>query len=140
MKKILSAILLSILSLILIAGFALAATWSFKFPIIISDSSNVTKSYYPILIPNGGTNLSAYTPTGMDTNMQEGSSARKYMMSTDKVATVVPSLGGGGRVTHDLYTGYSPAQTGFPIIVGDAGYITTSDSANLEPSDNFSFS
>jgi hypothetical protein len=64
--------------------------------------------------------------------MQIGTTSAKFMLSTAKVMAVVPSLLGYSSQTLDLYTGYVPPISHFSVIVGEDGYITTSDHADLE--------
>lgn len=139
-RKFISAFIAVVLVL-LISTVALAA-YEFKFPTIITDTSGVTRAYYPVLLGYGGqalVNAGKIDANGLDTNMQIGSSSEKYMMSTTQVAAVIPNLPAGGKSTVDLYTGYTgpPATTGFPVIVGDHGYVTTADAAALELTNNF---
>jgi hypothetical protein len=125
-RRILSALALSILSFSLIAGTTLAA-WGFAFPINVVDTSATGRTYVPVLTGVTGASLASsgyMTATGTDTNMQIGSTSVPYMLSTTQIATVVPTLGAGSQATLNLYTGYSPVQTDFSIIVGQDGYIT----------------
>jgi hypothetical protein len=76
------------------------------------------------------------TDNGTDTNMQIGDTSIKYMLSTTNVTAVIPSLAADGEIPVNLYTGYSPEQTSFAIITGEDGYVTASDNADWEVSDN----
>jgi hypothetical protein len=131
----------TILASLLISGtVAYASTWTYYFPITIVDTSNTTREYLPVLVGQGGSNLVSQgysTVNGMDTNMQDGTTNRTFMMDTTKIGTVIPSLPSGGKVTYNLYTGYSPVQTSFPVIVGMTGNITTTDNVNMELGANF---
>jgi len=123
----------------LVGGVVYAATWEYKYPIIITDTSNVTRSQLPVMLGFGGQNLvnaGKIATSGNDTNLQIGATSIKYMMSTTNVTAVLPILPSGGQSTTDMYTGYAPEQTGFPIIVGNNGYVSTTNDADLEWSAN----
>jgi len=136
--RIIRAILLSLLALLMVVSIALAA-WEFKFPTTIEDASGGARTYYPVLMGFTGQQFvdnGKIDATGLDTNMRVGSNDIKYMMSTTNVAAVMPALPAGGFTTADFYTGWTPNQTGFPLVVGEDGYIYTSDAAGLEPGAN----
>ena len=139
MKRLFKAVLLAILVLLL-TGNTVMAAWDYLFPTTLVDTSNTTRAYYPVILGYGGQTLidsTKISADGLDTNMQIGSADIKYMMATGNVTVVLPSLPIRGVVTASLYTGYTPLQTGFPIIPGDGGYVTVLDDASIEPSDNF---
>ena len=136
------SILLASALTLLLSAVVYAQTWEYRFPTSIQDTSGVSRPYYPALLGYGGTALvdaGKINADGLDTNMQIGSSDIKYMLATAQTGVVLPSYPAGGLVTTNLYTGYAPAQTEFPIIVGEGGYITTPDAAALEPADDFDF-
>lgn len=142
MRKIVRSLLLALMAFALVSSTVLAA-WEYLFPVVVVDTSNTTRPYLPIILGfNGQTLVDAdkISASGNDTNMQIGSSSIKYMMSTTHVTAVIPSLPSGGMATADFYTGYSPEQSGFPIITGSGGYVTVSDNASMEPSNNFTLS
>jgi hypothetical protein len=125
----------------------LATSWNYYFPIIITDTSGVARTNVSVLTDIQGTSLigSNYiNANGTDTRMKLHSAGNitdtdePYMMGTTQIPIVIPSLPASGSVEYDLYTGCSPVQTSFPIIVGNGGYITTADNAALEPGENFS--
>ncbi len=139
LKRLFKSVVLAVLAFVLVTSTVLAA-WAYLFPITIVDTSNTTRSYYPVMLGfNGQTLVDAakISSNGTDTNMQIGSSSIKYMMSTTNVTAVIPSLPSGGVVTTNLYTGYTPLQPGFPIITGSGGYVTTADNSTIELGDNF---
>lgn len=146
-KRILSILLVVLVLLASASGIILAqASWAYKFPTIIQDTSATTRTYLPVDLGYSGQALidAGYiTSSGLATNMQDGATNRKYMLSTTKALTVVPNLPANGQITHDLYTGsYSapgvPTQTVFPVIVGHNGSVTTADAPALEPANNVS--
>ncbi len=142
-KKIAYIILVvAVLFLTAMPVYATTPTWNYAFPITITDTSGVARTNLSVLTGISGItlNTSGYMASnGLDTNMQNGSSSIPYMMGTTQVPVFISSLPASGSVTTNLYTGYSPAQTTFPILVGNGGYITTADAAALEPADNFVF-
>lgn len=142
LRRLLKSVLLSFMAFLLFSGVALAA-WEYLFPTTIVDTSNTTRAYYPVLLGYGGQTLvdaAKISSSGNDTNMQIGSTDVKYMMATGNVTAVIPSIPSGGVVIANLYTGYSPEQSVFAIITGSGGYVTVSDNASLEPSNNATFS
>ncbi len=141
-KTLILAKLLALFMLVFIALPALATdTWNFYFPIVITDNSGVARSNIPILAGANFTGNAFYSggfmsANGTDTRMKAGGADTSYMMSTTQVPLIVSSLPAYSSVTYQLYTGYTPLQSTFPIIVGNNGYITIPDAAP-EPSSNF---
>jgi len=111
------------------------ASYNFAFPITVQDTSNVSRTNVPVILSFGGTQLinAGYTVNGLDTNMQNGVVSIPYMMDTTNVTTVISSLPAGGSIPLNLLTGYSPAQTSFPIIVGNGGNVTTANDIAFTP-------
>lgn len=139
MRRFYRAIVLSFLSVLLISSVALAA-WTFKFPTIVQDTSGASRTYYPVdLGYNAATLLSSgkIAANGLNTNMQVGGTDVAYMMDTTRVMAVVPTLGADAMATVDLYTGYTPNQTSFDVVVGEGGYITTADDDDIELGNSF---
>ena len=139
LKQFTPAIFIVMALILIFGGIVYAATWEYKYPIIISDTSNVTRTYTPVMLGFGGQNLinaGKISTSGNDTNMQVGTSSIKYMLSTTNCTAVIPNLPSGGKATTDLYTGYSPEQSAFSIITGYNGYVTTTDNASQEISGN----
>jgi len=145
LKQFTPVIFIILVLILIFSGIVYAATWEYKYPIIISDTSNVTRTYTPVMLGFGGQNLinaGKISTSGNDTNMQVGTSSIKYMLSTTNCTAVIPNLPSGGKATTDLYTGYSPEQSAFAIITGYNGYITTANntSLNIGNSGNYSWS
>ena len=148
MRKINKLSRISFISLALLLIFSsvvYAATWEFKYPVYVGDSSSANRTYYPVNLKGGSGGISGDSlyaadkilVTGLDTNVQVGDTSIKYMIADDRVMAVIPFLPANGTQTVNLFTGYSPNQTTFPIITGDGGYITTLDAAALELGNNF---
>lgn len=124
----------------ILVGIVYADTWEYKFPITCADNSSTSRTYYPVMLGfNGQTIIDSgkIDADGLNTNMMLGASGIKYMISTENVTAVLPTLPNNGQVTAEFYTGYSPDQTNFAIITGDGGYVTRADHADLELGDDF---
>lgn len=120
--------------------------WNHVIPFTITDTSGVARTNLPVTITydvNGrivvrGLSNATFTNTYMDSsgsvsNNPIGSgTATKYLGATSNITVIIPSLPAYGSVTTNLYTGYSPSQSSFPIILGHNGFITTSDTTVLE--------
>jgi hypothetical protein len=138
LKKILPILLMSFVIIILLSSAVYASTWTYRYPIYVIDTSLTNRTNVPVVLGFGGQNLvnaGKINANGLNTNMQIGTSDNDYMMSTDQVTTIIPSLPSGGKVQLELYAGYSPEQTVFPIIIGDGGTIVIPDTMN-EPGNN----
>lgn len=141
MKKLRLVVgLLLVLLMILSSSIVLADSYSYYLEFTVTDTGGADRTYVPILTGIKGTNLynAGYIEsTGLDTDLQEGSTSQTYMMDTAELSLVIPSLTAYQTNTFRLYMNYDPAQTAFPIIVGDSGYITIADAAALELGDDF---
>lgn len=154
LKKILNSILViaMILTIAIIpVSHSLAGTETYNhiIPFTITDTSGVARTNVPViisydvdgkLVAYGLTNATCtdtYVDSSGSGNSPVGSgTAYDYMMAADNITVVIPTLPAYGSYTVNLYTGYSPVQTSFPIILGQDGYITTQDFAAGEPGDN----
>ena len=137
-KRLLQSILLAVLATIFF-GMSVLAAWEFMFPTTVSDNSSVTRIYYPVMMGFGGQTLvdaGKISSNGTNTNMQIGATTIPYMMSTTNVTAAIPTLPANGVATLSLYTGYTPLQTGFPIITGSGGYVIVGDNTSLEIGNN----
>lgn len=122
-----------ILIITLLSSGIVYAAWEFDFPIALQDTTGSARTYYPVMFGFGGQSLidaGKINANALDTNVQIGSTDIKFMISSDNVTAVIPSLPAGGVVTVNFYTGYTPNQTTFPIITGDGGYVTVVDADN----------
>ncbi|KKL27072.1 hypothetical protein LCGC14_2388830, partial [marine sediment metagenome] len=139
-RRLFIAGLSALLVFVLVVGTALAATWEFKFPTTTRDIGGVGGTTLPVLLDYGAQPLvdAGYiAATGLDTNMQLGITDLEYMLTTTQVATVIPNLPANGLVTTNLYTGYDPIRTNFPVIPGENGLVGIEDDAALELVNNF---
>jgi hypothetical protein len=133
-NRIKKAFIIAFILTICTAGVVYAA-WEYKYPTIVTDNSSVARTYVPIVLGwKGQTFVDAgkINSSANNTNMQIGGTSIKYMIATDNVACVIPSLGGNGQQTVDFYTGYSPVQTSFPIVLGNNGYVSVRDNVGIE--------
>ncbi len=131
-KNSYKVILFALASILILSGVAYAASWEYKFPINVTDNTSTNRTYYPVLLGVAG---DTYIDGGyidadaLNTDLQIGSTSIKYMISTDQVTSVIPNFPANATVVNNFYTGYSPDQSGFSIIVGDGGYYTIPDFA-----------
>jgi hypothetical protein len=119
----------------LITSIVYAVSWNFQYPITVTDTSGNPRTNYPTDLEFGASALVSsgqIDADGLNTNMQIGASDVPFMLSDDRVLTVIPSIPASGDVAVDFYTGYDPPQTTFPIITGQYGFVTTADNINLE--------
>lgn len=126
--------------LLLVGNVVLAQTWEFIFPTNAVDSSGSARDSVGVMLEYGGTalvNSGKIDADGLDTRMMVSGSEIPYMMSTGDVTAVTTPLPASGRVTFDLYTGYSVDLTSFDIVPGDGGYVTMTDDATLELGNDF---
>ena len=118
------------------------AAWQYYIEFTVADNTSTARSGLPILTGINAQNLidAGYlNASGNNSQMQEGGFDSISGMATGNVSLFIPSLLANQERTYRLYTGYSPQQTTFPIIVGNNGYITIADNATLEGADNFTF-
>ena len=132
---------LVVLITLLCVSIVYAATWQYKFPTVIQDTSGSARTYYPVILGYNGQSLidsGKIDSDGLNTNMQIGSGNISYMMGTTNVLGVVPNLPSNSQSVLDLYTDYTDEQTSFPIIFGEDGFGTILYDGDLELGDNFS--
>lgn len=115
------------------------ASYEYDFPITIIDTSGTTRSILPVVLGFKGQTLidsGRINSNGLDSNYQDGTTNLLYMISTDNVTAIIPSLVASGKVDTDFYTGYDPEQTGFPIITGVGGSVSIADQTTMEMANN----
>ena len=121
-------------------GLYTPATYTGYQDITITDTSGVTRTNFSVLTGISGANLVSVgyiSASGLDTNLQDGSTNLPYMMDTVQLPIFLNTLNAYQSRVVRLYYGYSPMQTGFPVITGLSGYITTPDAAGIELGNNF---
>jgi hypothetical protein len=75
------------------------------------------------------------TATGLDTRVTSGGTTLPHMMVDDRVL-FTSDLEAYGTLNLLFETGQT-ALSSFPVVVGDGGYVTITDAANLELADDF---
>lgn len=139
-RAIFTGVLVGVLLGNLICGFVLADSYNYYLDIVITDTGGTARSYVPIVTGIKGANLNGagyIDANGLDTQVKEASTARKYMIGSAETPMVVPTLDAYQQRTFRMYLDYTPAQTALPIILGNDGYITVADAAALELANNF---
>jgi len=135
LKKIISGVLLGLLFVALVA-----------IPVLASYYANLTATEangndydqlgmqfsldVDYLVDNG-----YITATGLDTRVTSGGTTLPHMMVDDRVL-FVSDLEAYGAVNLLFETG-NTALSSYPVVVGDGGYVTIADNANLELTDDF---
>ena len=145
MLKKITQFLLAVLLVVVTAAPWVAAAFSGNFTksqsITITDTSGVARANVPVFLPsiNGtGYYVSGFiNSAGLNTAMTDNSSGADttFMMQNGvNSALVIPALPAYGSQSLNLLMGTSVNQTGFPLITGDGGFVTTPDAANIDPS------
>lgn len=116
-------------------------TYGYYLEFTVTDTGGTNRTNVPVLLSSiVGTNLvnTGYIDSdGLDTRLKESTTALEYMLSTTNGVMVIPTLTAYQTRTFRLYMDYAPDNTGFPIIVGESGYVTVTDAAALELGSNF---
>jgi len=147
-----------ILNLILVAMFALipvitvfaVPSYGYYTDITVTNTSGTARTNIGVTT---ATNVSALNSagyinaTGTNTQVENAGSQSYYGLANDKVNIYVPSLAGYQSQTYRLYLNYNPVvgdgtrnvpyNFNFPVVLGDGGYVTTTDNAALEPASDF---
>lgn len=116
------------------------APYEYEFPVTVTETEGTAHTYYPANLGYGAQALidaGKLDANGLDSDMKVDGSAVPYMLADDRVYAVLPSLPASQSKVVTLYTGFSPAKSSMDIIMGENGYITTLDSAAIEPGDDF---
>lgn len=144
MKRLLKAWLLALISVALIASSALAAI-AYSASITVVETGGNT---YEMLGCNQTANVDYMAieyfdgVEGLDTRVLSGATEQKHMLADDRIMFATP-LPANSSKTLSFTTGSSNLSS-FAIIPGysnnsSVGYISVSDNANLELSDNFTY-
>jgi len=143
MKKLIPWICFVVLLLAIFvpAGMALA---SYNYSVSVRVFNNSTTDYddgLPVLVSINNSQMYGYgyiDTDGLNTDVQEGTTSRTFMVDSEYLGIFIPSFLGGQVRNSSYRLGNVPGQTAFPIITGVGGNVTISDAAALEPTDNFS--
>jgi len=142
MKRFIKAFCLAVAVTLFTSSVALAA-YGATLSVV-----NTSVTSYPMLSANITANVDYWagngyiTVTGLDTRVYRGTSPVKHMLAEDRVMVSLP-VNAYSNQSLELSMGNTPISS-FPIIPGYAdnatvGYVTTSDDASLELSDNFTY-
>ncbi len=113
----------------------LADSYLYYIPIKVTETGGSSKTGLPILVDfNNQTlvSLGYLGSSGLDTRMQEAGDDRGYSVVDSKLGLLVPSITAYQSKEFVYYTGYSPDNSDFDIVVGSGGYITVSDHPDLD--------
>ena len=138
MKRILLLILALVVSSILIVAPVLAVTYSATITVTSTNSSDYTETPTFINLDNGYLVSNGFTSASqLDVQINDSVGNPVPFMPTDTGDWFVPSSIPSNSVNTFTYSsGNSPASS-FPIIVGNDGIVTTHDTADLRPTNNF---
>src|SRR3990170_4656498 len=131
--------LLALLGLLFTSSIASAA-YLYSIDISVTNTSSAQSNLVvfatvdnDLLADNGFIEADA-----LDTNAEEGGTARAYLPRDSKLGIYLPSLATNETKIVSYQLGYSPAQTAFPFMAGSSGYVSAADADNLSPtSTNF---
>ena len=136
MKKVILTIIAVVGIVSLIGLPVLAAAYTYQMTMV--ETSGNTYSSFPFISTVGNSSLVSngyMSSSGLDAQVVDGSPLPAMLTNTQTL--FVDNLNANQNKTFQYTTGNTPA-TSMPIIVGNGGYITTSESAALEPGSNFS--
>lgn len=135
MKRSSGAIILSLLMVLVVATSALAA---YALTITVHETSGNT--YQEMAIDTyadiaGQKAVGLITATGLDTRVKDGITELPHMLATDRIL-FTSDIAPFSTTVFDYTAGNAPL-TSFPTIVGNGGYVTTPDHADLELGSTF---
>ena len=128
MKKVILTIIAVVGIVSLIGLPVLAAAYTYQMTMV--ETSGNTYSSFPFISTVGNSSLVSngyMSPSGLDTQVVDGSPLPAMLTNTQTL--FVDNLNANQNKTFQYTTGNTPA-TSMPIIVGNGGYITTSESAH----------
>lgn len=136
MKRKTFFILFAIVAAILIVMPSLAASYIYSFTLQETGGTSYTLAPIYATVNNSALVTGKYiTSTGLDTRVTSGGSSLKRMLTTSGLWFTSPIT--ASRTQTDYYTFGNSAETSMPVILGNNGYITTTDAAALEPSNHY---
>lgn len=142
-------VLIGLVALILLFNIipVMGSSYTVYFPVGITDTTGAARTNIPVLLgfASGGqgfVNGGFITSSGTNTNCQIGTSSIPFTMGTTQVGVVLSTLGAYSTQQVDFYTGYSPAQTSFPMVFGaNSSFATSANTAfDIGSSGNYTFS
>jgi len=136
-KRLLSAILLTVLVVSLTSGVVLG--YLYKAPISITENSSTSYDMLPIVTPMNNSWLASngfMSSSANDTRVQTlGGFNKPHMVADNKTLTAIP-VPASSQTNLYFVTGESEASA-MDIITGHDGYITIADDADLELGNEF---
>lgn len=145
MKKLLRGLAVALILFLTLSTVVLADTWSYYITVTVKDTSATNRTNVPVLtgMSGGGFySLGFIDSDGLDTRLFESTGATDVsgqLLGTTQYAFVIPTLSANQTRTYRFYLNYAPDRTGFPVVVGSGGYLTTSDNASLEAGADFEY-
>lgn len=142
MKRVLGITGLLLVALMLAPVMWVLAGYTYAIPITIENTSSGGVTLLPVLVTINSSLLAEtgyINSSGLNTNVQEGSTNRDYMVGESRLGIFVPTISGYQLRTYDYQLGYSPDQPDFSVMVGLGGNLTVEDDGTLEIGANFTF-
>lgn len=140
-KGLLFIITIFLLVTFLSVSVVYADTWERYIEITLQDTGGTNRTLLPVKINSiAGQNLidAGYINNdGLDTRLIESSIEIPYCITDEELLFYTASLSSYQKRNYRLYCEYSPAETYFDIILGQNGYITIPDSADIELGNTF---
>jgi len=135
MKKIL--LLVCIIGIIgLLMPMLALASYNYYIPIEVYNNNSEGLTGVPILVTLNNSqlvDLGYISSSGLDTDLQEGSTQRPYLVADARLGVFLPSLLGYQTKTVNYRLGEDPPQESFSgIILGGGGYFTVEGSDGLD--------
>jgi hypothetical protein len=134
-KRIIILSVLALLLAMITTGVVYGATWEYSYTLSVHDSSGATRYYVPVMLnfnPNNLVTSGKIDADGLDTEFVSAGLHIPYMLATNNATALIPVLVANGVAETILYTGYTPAQDSFDIILLGGGYFTVLDNDTLE--------
>lgn len=140
-KRYLVSASIAMVLMLTITSIVLGVTWGYVAEISVQDMGGTARTGIIAIVDDiEGDNLidaGFVNQYCTDIDLQEGTTSRDFMPCDDKLMMYIPALSAYQEKDFDFYMDYDPAQTVFPVILGEGGYITTSDSSAIELGDDF---
>lgn len=129
-KGTILGVLLSILSLSVVL-----ASYLYSITVNIANNSEDDYENVPVIVGINGQHLvdTGYIDSsGLNTDVKVNSTSVPFMLTDDRLCFILPTMTAYGSAAMTFYLGTSDDLTGFKIIPGAGGYVTTPDNESLE--------
>jgi len=139
-KRVFPYLLGIIIGIVFSIPILAADTYKYSMEVAVEDIDGSVRTYFPVLVhvPNSTLVTLGYLgATGLDSRVKEDAVDTNYSLTSTRLGFVVTDLAAYQRQGVNYFTGYSPENSDYDIIVGQDGYITVSDAATLELTDTF---